>query len=123
MAALPKDILSFDRLEEILGRLPALRILVLGDFFLDKYLVTDPSLSEPSLETGLEARQVVEVRCGPGAAGTVTNNLAALGVGQITAVSVIGDDGEGFELLKGLNATRVDTVGIISDPRRFTPTY
>src|SRR5438067_5207508 len=107
---------SPERVRALLSRAPDTHIFVFGDFFLDKYLVTDPGLSEPSLETGLEARQVVEVRCSPGAAGTVTNNLAALGVGHIGAVSVIGDDGEGFELLKGLQATRVDTVGIISDP-------
>src|SRR5438552_14280895 len=123
MAALPKDILSLDRLEETLGRLPALRILVLGDFFLDKYLVTDPDLSEPSLETGLEARQVVEVRCSPGAAGTVTNNLSALGIGDIHALGIIGDDGEGFALLKGLLGTGVKIEWLTPSSDRFTPTY
>src|ERR1043165_7933306 len=114
---------SRERIEELLWNAPKLRIVVLGDFFLDKYLVTDPALSEVSIETGLEARQVIEVRCSPGAAGTVTNNLSALGIGQIGALGVVGNDGEGFELLKGLELTRVDTSCLVRSPDRFTPTY
>src|SRR5258708_38358898 len=114
---------SPDRISELLSRAPSMRVLVLGDFFLDKYLVTDPALSEISVETGLEARQVVEVRCSPGAAGTVTNNLSALGIGNIVALGVIGDDGEGFELLKGLGRTHVHTGCLVQSADRFTPTY
>ncbi|HZY88675.1 MAG TPA: carbohydrate kinase, partial [Gemmataceae bacterium] len=65
--------------EQVLGRLPALTIAVVGDLFLDRYLDLDAALTEPSLETGLDAYQVVGVRPGPGAAGTVVNNLVALG--------------------------------------------
>ena len=115
--------LSTHRLAQILSAIPETRVIVVGDFFLDKYLVTDPLLSERSVETALEARQVTEVRCSPGAAGTVTSNLAALGVGEIHAVGVIGDDGEGFELERGLRATGVDTAGLMRSPTRFTPTY
>jgi len=115
--------LTYERLDALLSRIPALRIAVIGDFFLDKYLVTDPALAEVSVETGLEARQVVEVRCSPGAAGTVTNNLAALGVGTIHAVGVIGDDGEGYELLRGLRERGVTTDKLLRARERFTPTY
>src|SRR5918912_452877 len=90
--------LASSRFEELVAGFQDLRVAVVGDFFLDKYLLTDPGLSEVSIETGLEARQVVEIRRSPGAAGTVTNNLAALGVGQICAIGVIGEDGEGFDL-------------------------
>src|SRR5512137_532700 len=88
-----------------LDRLPGLAIAVVGDFFLDKYLVIDRSLSEISLETGLESYQVVAKRCSPGAAGTVTSNLRALGVGSVYAVGLTGDDGEGYELRQGLART------------------
>jgi rfaE bifunctional protein kinase chain/domain len=111
------------RLGELLARLPSLRIAVVGDFFLDKYMVVAPELAEVSLETGLEARQVVEIRCSPGAAGTVTNNLSAIGVGRLEAVGVIGDDGQGFELRRGLIANSVGVEGLRSVPERFTPTY
>ena len=118
-----RDALPYPRLEAILAGTARVRVVVIGDFFLDKYLVTDPLLSERSVETGLEARQVVEVRCSPGAAGTVTNNLSALGVEALFAVGVIGDDGEGHELRRGLQDTGVDIAHIHTDSGRFTPTY
>ena len=54
--------LSDQIIEKILASLPALRIGVLGDLFLDRYLDIDGNLTEPSLETGLDAYQVVRVR-------------------------------------------------------------
>jgi len=115
--------MDLGRMEELLSTFPRMRIAVLGDFFLDKYLVIDRSLSEVSLETGLEAYQVVERRCSPGAAGTVTSNLAALRAGRIYALGVIGDDGEGYELRKGLLKMEVDIDNLLVLPDRFTPTY
>ncbi len=112
-----------DRLREIMDRFSDLSILVVGDFFLDEYLITDPSLTETSIETGLDAYQVVDRRCSPGAAGTVTNNLSALGTGSVMALSVIGEDGNGYDLTKGLAAAGVDTSALIATPDRFTPTY
>ncbi|UCF37463.1 MAG: carbohydrate kinase, partial [Acidobacteriota bacterium] len=111
------------RLREVLDRLPDLRILVLGDFFLDQYWSVDPRLAEDSVETGLEAHQVTEVRQSPGAAGTVANNLVALGVGSVEALSVIGDDGNGYALRKALTYRGVHIDRLISAPGRFTPTY
>ena len=111
-----------DRLDVLLDRLPAVRVLVVGDFFLDKYLIIDRQLAEVSLETGLEAHQVVEVRTSPGAAGTVASNLRALDVG-VLALSVIGDDGQAYELLQGLVARGVDIGPLLQRPDRFTPTY
>ena len=46
-------------LPELLNAIPCLRIAVVGDFFLDKYLVVDPAFAEVSLETGKTAHQVV----------------------------------------------------------------
>src|SRR2546423_13315912 len=88
--------------EQVLARVPALTIGVVGDLFLDRYLDIDARLTEPSLETGLDAYQVVAVRPHPGAAGTVINNLIALGVKEVNPLAVIGDDGEGYVLLAAL---------------------
>ncbi len=110
------------RLAAILSRFPALTILVVGDFFLDRYLIIEHALAETSLETGLEAHQVVEIRCQPGAAGTVTANLRAMEA-QVIAVGVVGDDGEGFELLRELWNRGVDVDSLVVRPDRFTPTY
>src|SRR5260221_3760276 len=111
-------------LDRILTRLPDVRIGVLGDLFLDRYLDIDASLTESSLETGLEAYQVVRVRSYPGAAGTIINNLAALGVGRIVPIALIGDDGEGHELRQALRLLpAVDQMHIVAWPDRRTPTY
>lgn len=115
--------MTSQRLEEILAGFERASVAVVGDFFLDKYLETDPALSERSLETGLEARQAVEVRCQPGAAGTVVANLRALGVGRVVCIGFVGDDGEGFELARGLRALGADANGVVVRGDRFTPTY
>lgn len=111
------------RLRELLDGFARVRLAVFGDFFLDRYLIIDPARTEVSLETGLEAYQVVDKRPQPGAAGTVTSNLAALEVGEIRAVGFIGDDGEGYELRQGLEATGTNTRHLLVRPELFTPTY
>jgi rfaE bifunctional protein kinase chain/domain len=117
-------VLTTTRLEHILEQIPRLTVGVLGDLFLDRYLDIDASLSEPSLETGLDAYQVVAVRPCPGAAGTIINNLVALGVKRVLAISVIGDDGEGYELRRALdNLKIIDLTRIFSVEKRRTPTY
>lgn len=115
--------MNAQRLHELVERFPACRIAVLGDYFLDKYLDVDPALAEISLETGKPAHQVVSIRSSPGAAGTVVNNLAALGAGVIHALGFTGDDGEGFELRRELTAIGCDLGGLVRVPDRFTPTY
>ncbi len=111
------------RLHEILDQFPRLRIVVVGDFFLDKYLLIDPELDEPSVETGLTAYQVVGKRRSPGAAGTVINNLKALGVGTLDAVGMSGVDGEGLELRMELTKLGVNQEHFYAVEERFTPTY
>ena len=116
--------LTTELIERTLTTIPNRTIGVLGDLFLDRYLDIDPALNEPSVETGLTAYQVVKVRSYPGAAGTVLNNLAALGVGRIYPIACIGDDGEGYELRQALRALpAVEQGGIIVAPSRRTPTY
>jgi bifunctional ADP-heptose synthase (sugar kinase/adenylyltransferase) len=116
--------LTDELIERILSRLPALTIGVLGDLFLDRYLDIDAALTERSIETDIDAFQVARIRSTPGALGTIINNLTALGVGKIRAVSIIGDDGEGYELRQELaKRPSVDTRWVLSTPGRRTPTY
>jgi len=114
--------MNTDRLNALLSRFPDLTVLVVGDFFLDKYLIIEHALAEISLETGLEAHQVVAVRPQPGAAGTVTNNLRAMDV-NVIALGVVGDDGEGFELIRALWKAGVDVDSLVVRSDRFTPAY
>jgi bifunctional ADP-heptose synthase (sugar kinase/adenylyltransferase) len=116
--------LTTELIERILATVPHRTIGVLGDLFLDRYLDIDAALNEPSVETGLTAYQITRIRSYPGAAGTVINNLAALGAGRILPIAYIGDDGEGYELRKALpKISGVVSEWTITDPDRFTPTY
>ncbi len=112
-----------ERLQELLELFPSRRIAVVGDFFLDKYLETDPAIVEISVETGKPAHQVVDVRRSPGAAGTVVNNLSALGAGSLHAIGAIGDDGEGYDLWNELERRRCSTGGLPMFDTLRTPTY
>ena len=114
--------MDLPRFEELLNAFPIRRILVVGDFFLDEYRIIDRQLSETSLETGLEAYQVIEQRSSPGAAGNVCANLASLGC-QVTTLGVIGRDGHGFELKQALAKSGVNPQGLIESDEVITPTY
>jgi rfaE bifunctional protein kinase chain/domain len=112
------------RFNAIVGRYPGLSIAVLGDFCLDRYLEIDPTKAEVSLETGLPVHNVVNVRAQPGGAGTIVNNLAALGVGTILPVGFTGNDGEGVELRRALeDRPGVRLSEFIQTARRRTFTY
>jgi rfaE bifunctional protein kinase chain/domain len=94
--------MTAERLEEITDEYGKLRIGLVGDLCLDRYFEIDSALQETSIETGLPVHNVTRVRCQPGAAGTILNNLVALGIGQIFPAAIIGHDGEGFELRRAL---------------------
>ncbi len=111
------------RLKTILEGFRERKILVVGDFYLDAYWIVDKTKSTLSLETPWHTNPVADQRYSPGAAGTVTNNLAALEVGEIYMLSVIGEDGFGSTLLECLEANSCITDFMISTPDRVTPTY
>ncbi len=111
------------RLASLLDGFPRLSVALLGDLFLDRYLEIEAGAPELSVETGLEAYQIGRVRNSPGALGTVMNNLAALGVGRLRPVTVIGDDGHGYDLRRELDHLPVDPTHLVLDRARLTPTY
>jgi rfaE bifunctional protein kinase chain/domain len=112
------------RFKQITGRYSSLRIAIVGDFCLDRYFDIDPARQEISIETGLPVHNIVRVRCQPGAAGTILNNLVALGVGKIFPIGICGDDGEGFELCRSLEARKgTDLSLFVRSPERRTFTY
>jgi len=112
------------RFKAITGRYGLLHIAVLGDFCLDRYLEIDPARREVSIETGLPVHNVTRVRGQPGAAGTILNNLVALGVGRLYPVGFCGQDGEGYELREALAAMAgVSLEHFLQTPERRTFTY
>lgn len=116
--------MKLERFKQITESYARLRIAVLGDFCLDRYLEIDPERAETSIETGLPVHNVVNVRPQPGGAGTIVNNLSALGIGSILPIGFAGQDGEGYELWNALNAVpgvRLDH--FLRSPHRRTFTY
>ncbi|MGO8698332.1 MAG: PfkB family carbohydrate kinase [Limisphaerales bacterium] len=116
--------MKFKRFLRITGQYSRLRVAVVGDFCLDRYLEIDPRKREISLETHLSVLNVINVRAQAGAAGTVVNNLASLGVGEIFPVGFCGKDGEGFELRQALASLKgVHLDHFLVTPLRRTCSY
>ena len=96
---------------------------MVGDVCLDRWSRYDPQQSEPSRETGIPRIGVVSTDSTPGAAGTVANNLAALGSGHVAVLGVAGEDGFAWELDCALQARRIDTAWLLRSPALATFTY
>ena len=117
--------MNAERFQTVTGKYPALRIALVGDFCLDRYLEIDPARAEISIETKLPVHNVVNIRSQPGGAGTILNNLVALGIGEIFPVGFAGEDGEGFELYRALGGkpgVRLDHFSLTFERRTFTYT-
>lgn len=108
---------------EILSAFANLKALVIGDICLDRWCTYDPTISEPSCETGIPRLGVVSSQVTPGGGGTVANNLAALGAGQVAVIGVRGDDGSGFELEEALAASGIVAGRMVKERYWQTFTY
>ncbi|MCG3147045.1 MAG: Bifunctional protein HldE [Verrucomicrobiae bacterium] len=111
-------------LENLLRALGTIRVGVIGDFCVDAYWTMDYSASEASIETGLTTRPVRRQRYTLGGAGTIVNNLVALGVGHIEVFGVVGDDPFGRELERLLEACHIGHAGLLTQTDEWdTPVY
>jgi rfaE bifunctional protein kinase chain/domain len=108
---------------EILAEFPKLSALVVGDICLDRWCTYDPAAAEPSRETGIPRIGVVRTEVTPGAGGTVANNLAALGAGQVAVLGAIGQDGFGMELSRALGARGISSELCVRTAAMQTFTY
>ena len=107
----------------ILDEFPKLRVLVAGDVCLDRWCRYDPALALPSSETDIPRIGVVSTVVTPGAAGTIANNLAALGAGEVAVLGMVGDDGFGYELRCALAARGISHELLVDAPGVPTFTY
>ena len=113
-----------DELQKILNDISRVRIAVVGDFCLDAYWFIDESMSEISLETNQKTRPVRQQRYSLGGAGNVTNNLAAMGVQDIRAFGVIGNDPFGNEMISIMKQTGIKTNNMLVQAEQWsTHTY
>jgi rfaE bifunctional protein kinase chain/domain len=102
-----------DELKSLLDRFSSVRIGVLGDYCVDAYWLLDDTEVENSLETGKRTHAVCRQSYSLGGAGNVANNVSALGVAEVCAFGVIGNDMFGREMLDLLKRAGVETAGII----------
>lgn len=107
----------------ILEGIQKLKALVIGDVCLDRWCRYDPAAAEPSRETGIDRIGVTATDTTPGAAGTVANNLVALGARQVAVLGVVGEDGFGFELVRDLKLREISTELLVHTPLMPTFTY
>ncbi len=105
------------RARELLARFSALRVTVVGDVMLDRYLFGDIERISP--EAPVPVVHVTGRRHAPGGAANVAANVAAAGA-RCQLVGVVGDDVAGAALRAALLAQRVSDARIISVDGRVT---
>jgi D-beta-D-heptose 7-phosphate kinase/D-beta-D-heptose 1-phosphate adenosyltransferase len=104
-------------LMEKLERFGHPRVLLVGDFILDRYVYGDVDRINP--EAPVPVLKVVRSETRVGGAGNVAAAVGAL-EGQAVCVGVIGQDAGGRELLQLLGQTGADTSGLVQLPDRPT---
>ncbi|MEM9416234.1 MAG: bifunctional heptose 7-phosphate kinase/heptose 1-phosphate adenyltransferase [Planctomycetota bacterium] len=93
------------------------RIVVAGDFMLDRYAYGDADRLSPDAPVPVLAVKRTEDK--PGGSANVGLCLAALQC-EVTALGVIGDDDTGKALRSAMDAAGIDTAGLIADADRPT---
>lgn len=115
--------LTEQELTSLLNRIKGARVCVLGDVCLDLYWYADMKRSTLSRETPHFPLPVVEERFSLGGGGNVIQNLAALGVGTLLPISVMGCDWRGELLNQCFAKIKVETRWILRTSERITPCY
>lgn len=101
------------RLDEILGRAPAKRILVVGDLMLDEFVWGKVGRISP--EAPVPVVEVTGESFYPGGAANVARNLREF-VDHAAVLGVIGPDRGGQQLRTLLAAQNIETDDVIEDP-------
>jgi len=108
---------KFARLKKVISEFGNARVLVIGDLILDEFLWGDVSRISP--EAPVPVVWVRKESFMPGGASNVANNLRSLGA-NVHSVGVIGDDERGVILKSELEASGINTDGILIDASRPT---
>lgn len=107
------------RLQTLLDAMPTVRIGVVGDLMLDRYLEGDVERISP--EAPVPVIAIASERESAGGAANVAANLVALGA-AVTLVGVHGDDAAGRSLLGCITALGIDPGHLVQVPGRPTTT-
>ncbi len=92
-----------------IARFPGRRILLVGDFMLDRYVLGDADRISP--EAPVPVLRVVERQDRVGGAGSVALNVAALGA-QVQCFGLLGDDAFGKRVMQLLADAGADVSGL-----------
>jgi rfaE bifunctional protein kinase chain/domain len=98
------------RLDELIRRFGRVRVLVVGDLMLDRFVWGRVQRISP--EAPVPVVQVTAEDARPGGAGNVVSNIAALG-GRAAACGIVGRDAAGKRLGEALRALGAATDGIV----------
>lgn len=109
--------MAIEQLRELVPKLAGCRILVIGDAFLDEYLIG--KATRMSREAPIPVLEFEERRLIPGGAANPAANIVALG-GSAILVSVIGADAEATTLRQVLQARGIETATLVVDATRPT---
>jgi D-beta-D-heptose 7-phosphate kinase/D-beta-D-heptose 1-phosphate adenosyltransferase len=104
-------------IESLFSHIGSIRCLVIGDLMLDEYLWGKAERISP--EAPVQVVDVVREELRLGGAGNVVNNLVVLGA-QVAVCSVVGEDENGWALLKDFSRRNVAAEAIFRDPARRT---
>ncbi len=112
--------LTKKRLEEILAEFNGVKVAIVGDFYLDRYI--SGSMEAISREAAVPVVRIETDTYSPGAAGNAACNLASLGA-EVIAISVVGDDLSGEIMKRELGLRGVRTEDLVAAENRHTPTF
>lgn len=106
-------------LSNLVERFPGRRILLVGDFMLDRYIFGDAERISP--EAPVPVLRVLERQDRVGGAGSVALDVAALGA-HVTCCGLLGKDSFGDRVAKALADAGADTDGLLRVDDRPTIT-
>ena len=109
--------LTGERLGELLQRARDVRVLVVGDIMLDRYLGGVASRISP--EAPVPVVRVTEEWVALGGAANVASNVVALGA-ACTIAGVVGEDSAAREIREAMRASGIDDAGVFTVPDRPT---
>ena len=104
-------------LAKTLGDLSAVKILVLGDLILDRYIEGEANRVSPEAPVLVFETDTERFRLG--GACNVAANLMAMGA-QAAVLGVVGEDAAGKQLVDLLDEIEVDVSTVVADPSRPT---
>jgi D-beta-D-heptose 7-phosphate kinase/D-beta-D-heptose 1-phosphate adenosyltransferase len=102
------------QLAAILEKFSALRLLVVGDLMLDRFVWGEVERLSP--EAPVPVLRVASEKTSLGGAANVIHNVRSLG-GQVTACGIVGKDESGKRVIAALGKIGASTSGVVVDAR------